>query len=216
MKRTHRCVPGLRKDRGVTPGSLRGSGATHLYLAAEDVQKVQWRGRWSRLKTVEFYLEEAIASAQPVTSCTWASAHSWAVQCCTSDQTCEWTESKQEGDWGWSAGFILAIFQPCFICPYLAILPPTFTARWYWRYLESRGKVTKVIGNSCPLVVALNNSKWYEIVPVPNWLHNLLQCYVISEASEKWLEGYDWRSWFLSVGCSGQKKWERTFMRNLL
>lgn len=54
-------VPCLRKDRGATPGSLRGSGATHLYLATEDVQKVQWRGRWSRLKTVEFYLQEVAA-----------------------------------------------------------------------------------------------------------------------------------------------------------
>ena len=52
----------FRKDvQGVTPGVLRGSGATYLYLETEDLSKVAWRGRWARQKTVEFYLQEVAA-----------------------------------------------------------------------------------------------------------------------------------------------------------
>ena len=51
-------VPCTRATKGATPGVLRGSGATYLYLETEDIGKVQWRGRWARLKTVEFYLQE--------------------------------------------------------------------------------------------------------------------------------------------------------------
>ena len=54
-------IPHARATKGATPAVLRGSGATHLYLATEDVQLVQWRGRWSKLKTVEFYLQEVAA-----------------------------------------------------------------------------------------------------------------------------------------------------------
>ena len=54
-------IPHARASKGATPAVLRGSGATHLYLATEDVQLVQWRGRWSKLKTVEFYLQEVAA-----------------------------------------------------------------------------------------------------------------------------------------------------------
>ena len=54
-------VPHGRAQKGATPAVLRGSGATHLYLATEDVQLVQWRGRWTKLKTVEFYLQEVAA-----------------------------------------------------------------------------------------------------------------------------------------------------------
>ena len=50
-----------RASRGATPAVLRGSGATHLYLATEDVQLIAWRGRWTKLKTVEFYLQEVAA-----------------------------------------------------------------------------------------------------------------------------------------------------------
>ena len=50
-----------RKTRGATPAVLRGSGATHLYLATEDVTLIAWRGRWTKLKTVEFYLQEVAA-----------------------------------------------------------------------------------------------------------------------------------------------------------
>ena len=43
-------VPHRQNDRGATPGVLRGSGATFLYLECEDVQLVAWRGRWAKLK----------------------------------------------------------------------------------------------------------------------------------------------------------------------
>ena len=54
-------IPHARSTKGATPAVLRGSGATHLYLATEDVSLVQWRGRWSKLKTVEYYLQEVAA-----------------------------------------------------------------------------------------------------------------------------------------------------------
>eukprot|EP00438_Fugacium_kawagutii_P036409 Skav232849 [mRNA] locus=scaffold1834:904019:906102:- [translate_table: standard] len=54
-------VPFRQVERGVTPGSLRGSGATVLYLMTEDIPLVCWRGRWARLKTLEFYLQEVSA-----------------------------------------------------------------------------------------------------------------------------------------------------------
>ena len=54
-------VPFKKADRGVTPGVLRGSGATYLYLETEDLSRVAWRGRWARQKTVEFYLQEVAA-----------------------------------------------------------------------------------------------------------------------------------------------------------
>lgn len=54
-------IPHSRKTRGATPAVLRGSGATHLYLATEDVSLIAWRGRWTKLKTVEFYLQEVAA-----------------------------------------------------------------------------------------------------------------------------------------------------------
>lgn len=54
-------VPHSRQSRGATPASLRGSGATHLYLATEDIQLIAWRGRWTKVKTIEFYLQEVAA-----------------------------------------------------------------------------------------------------------------------------------------------------------
>ncbi|OLP99347.1 hypothetical protein AK812_SmicGene18107 [Symbiodinium microadriaticum] len=48
-------------DRGATPGVLRGSGATFLYAETEDLALVAWRGRWSKIKTIEFYLQEVAA-----------------------------------------------------------------------------------------------------------------------------------------------------------
>ena len=57
----HLGVPYTQQSKGATPGVLRGSGATFLYLETEDVQLVAWRGRWSKLKTVEFYLQEVAA-----------------------------------------------------------------------------------------------------------------------------------------------------------
>lgn len=51
-------IPFRQSERGVTPGVLRGSGATFLYSSSEDIQWVAWRGRWARLRTLEFYLQE--------------------------------------------------------------------------------------------------------------------------------------------------------------
>ena len=54
-------VPCSLAQRGATPGVLRGSGATFLYLETEDLPFVAWRGRWAKVKTVEFYLQEVAA-----------------------------------------------------------------------------------------------------------------------------------------------------------
>lgn len=54
-------VPCTQAERGATPGVLRGSGATYLYSCCEDVNWIAWRGRWSRVRTLEFYLQEVAA-----------------------------------------------------------------------------------------------------------------------------------------------------------
>lgn len=54
-------IPFTQQNKGATPAVLRGSGATHLYLQCEDLCRVQWRGRWSQLKTVEHYIQEVAA-----------------------------------------------------------------------------------------------------------------------------------------------------------
>lgn len=54
-------VPCKQVHKGVTPGSLRGSGATCLYLQTENIPLICWRGRWNRVKTLEFYLQEVAA-----------------------------------------------------------------------------------------------------------------------------------------------------------
>lgn len=50
-----------RRDSGPTPGSLRGSGATELYIQLEDIPRIAWRGRWRRVETLEYYLQEVAA-----------------------------------------------------------------------------------------------------------------------------------------------------------
>jgi len=57
----HLQIPSTQRERGATPGVLRGSGATHMYLECEDLSRVQWRGRWSQLRTVEHYVQEVAA-----------------------------------------------------------------------------------------------------------------------------------------------------------
>ena len=54
-------VPHTLAEKGATPGVLRGSGATFLYWETEDISLVAWRGRWSKIKTVEFDLQEVAA-----------------------------------------------------------------------------------------------------------------------------------------------------------
>jgi integrase len=56
-------VPHTIAELGVTPGSLRGSGATDFYMATEDVPRTFWRGRWKRASTAERYLQAAAASS---------------------------------------------------------------------------------------------------------------------------------------------------------
>lgn len=51
-------VPHRQADRGATPGVLRGSGATFYYTMTEDLSWISWRGRWSRQRTLEYYLQE--------------------------------------------------------------------------------------------------------------------------------------------------------------
>ena len=54
-------IPCKQKERGATPAVLRGSGATFMYLLTEDLPRIQWRGRWSQIKTVEHYVQEVAA-----------------------------------------------------------------------------------------------------------------------------------------------------------
>ena len=53
--------PHRQDQRGATPGTLRGSGATFLYSGCEDPAWIAWRGRWSRVRTLEYYLQEVAA-----------------------------------------------------------------------------------------------------------------------------------------------------------
>ena len=54
-------IPCSQQGHGARPGSLRGSGATYLYGRAEDIPWIAWRGRWARVKTLEYYLQEVSA-----------------------------------------------------------------------------------------------------------------------------------------------------------
>ena len=58
----HLGIPFSQANQGATPGVLRGSGATYMYTQVEDVSWIAWRGRWSRLRTLEYYLQEVAAS----------------------------------------------------------------------------------------------------------------------------------------------------------
>lgn len=44
------------RDRGITPKSLRGSGASWLFRGAEDVS----RGRWQSKRTLGHYLQDVL------------------------------------------------------------------------------------------------------------------------------------------------------------
>ena len=55
---SHLHVATSEADKGVIPKTLRGSGATWLYQRTEDVEKIQWRGRWQQRKTLEYYLQD--------------------------------------------------------------------------------------------------------------------------------------------------------------
>ena len=86
MQKLH--IPHRQVENGATPGVLRGSGATFLYAATEDPQWIAWCGRWSRLKTLEFYLQEVgatvfVHSLEPHSRALieFFSDHSWPVLC---------------------------------------------------------------------------------------------------------------------------------------
>ena len=57
----HLGIPSKQADRGATPGTLRGSGATYMYTIVQDIPLIAWRGRWARTRTLEFYLQEVAA-----------------------------------------------------------------------------------------------------------------------------------------------------------
>ena len=67
-------IPVSQRDHGCTPAVLRGSGATHMFMDSEDLARVQWRGRWSQLKTLEYYIQEV--GAQTILAKLPSSAHS--------------------------------------------------------------------------------------------------------------------------------------------
>ncbi len=47
----------------LNPASLRAGGATHLFVSgAYDIGRIQYRGRWGSLSTLQHYLQEASAS----------------------------------------------------------------------------------------------------------------------------------------------------------
>lgn len=54
-------IPRRQAEGGATPGTLRGSGATHEYLQCGNISQIQWKGRWNRLKTLEHYIQEVAA-----------------------------------------------------------------------------------------------------------------------------------------------------------
>eukprot|EP00438_Fugacium_kawagutii_P013194 Skav217934 [mRNA] locus=scaffold2849:87967:95034:+ [translate_table: standard] len=54
-------IPYKQSSKGATPGVFRGSGATYLYAVSEDVNWIAWRGRWAKVKTLEYYLQEVAA-----------------------------------------------------------------------------------------------------------------------------------------------------------
>lgn len=53
-------VPTSERARGITPKSLRGSGASWLFHCAEDVTKLLWRGRWQSRRTLEHYFQDVM------------------------------------------------------------------------------------------------------------------------------------------------------------
>ena len=53
-------IPTCEKNRGITPKSLRGSGASWFFHCTENVDRVLWRGRWQARRTLEFYLQDVM------------------------------------------------------------------------------------------------------------------------------------------------------------
>lgn len=53
-------IPTSERAKGITPKSLRGSGASWLFHYTEDVNKLLWRGRWQSRRTLEHYLQDVM------------------------------------------------------------------------------------------------------------------------------------------------------------
>eukprot|EP00971_Amphidinium_carterae_P066998 1326684-Amphidinium_carterae.1 len=51
-------LPVSEKGGGITPASLRGSGATWLHRMTENIPRIAWRGRWTQTRTLEHYLQD--------------------------------------------------------------------------------------------------------------------------------------------------------------
>lgn len=56
----HLGIPTSERTHGITPKSLRGSGASWLFHCTEDVNRVLWRGRWQSKRTLEHYLQDVL------------------------------------------------------------------------------------------------------------------------------------------------------------
>ena len=53
-------IPTTEAAKGITPKSLRGSGASWLYHRTEDIPSILWRGRWQSRKSLEHYLQDVM------------------------------------------------------------------------------------------------------------------------------------------------------------
>lgn len=53
-------IPTAEKLNGITPKSLRGSGASWLFHLTEDVERTLWRGRWQSKRALEHYLQDVM------------------------------------------------------------------------------------------------------------------------------------------------------------
>ena len=51
----------VSQSRGVTLASLRGGGATALYLFGASIADIAWCGGWSSTRTLEIYIQEVAA-----------------------------------------------------------------------------------------------------------------------------------------------------------
>ena len=50
-----------KDGEGVTLASLRGGGATYLYLQGVALDTIRWKGRWQAPRTLEVYIQECAA-----------------------------------------------------------------------------------------------------------------------------------------------------------
>eukprot|EP00435_Cladocopium_sp_Y103_P064493 s910_g26.t1 len=65
----HLNIPTSEKARGITPKSLRGSGASWLFHHTEDVERTLWRGHWQSKRTLEHYLQDVMGQTLLVDLC---------------------------------------------------------------------------------------------------------------------------------------------------